>query len=75
MTQQPKTVIQNAITANLAALAQRLTDAADLARQAHDAMKEGEQNQAIGTIISFEQLLPEAAALFNAAIALHRNRL
>jgi len=74
MTQEPKTIIQNAIAANLAALAQRLTDAADLARQAHEAMRDGEQNQAIGTIISFEQLLPEAEALFNAAMALHRNR-
>jgi hypothetical protein len=74
MTNEPKTIIQNAITANLAALSQRLTDAADLAKKAHEAMAQGEQNQAIGTIIDFDRLLPEAQALYNAAIALHRNR-
>lgn len=75
MTKEPKTIIQNAITANLAALSQRLTEAAELAKQAHEAMVQGEQNQAIGTIIEFDRLLPEAQALYNAAIALHRNRI
>ncbi len=74
MTNEPKTIIQNAIAANLAALTQRLTEAAELAKQAHAAMTQGEQNQAIGTIIDFERTLPEAQALFNAAMALHRNR-
>jgi hypothetical protein len=75
MTNEPKTIIQNAITANLAALSQRLTEAAELAKQAHEAMAQGEQNQAIGTVIDFGRLLPEAQALYNAAIALHRNRI
>ena len=75
MTNEPKTIIQNAITANLAALSQCLTEAAELAKQAHEAMAQGEQNQAIGTIIDFDRLLPEAQALYNAAIALHRNRI
>jgi hypothetical protein len=75
MTDKPKTIIQNAIAANLAALSQRLTEAASLAEQAHAAMAQGEQNQAIGTVIDFDRLLPEAQALYNAAIALHRNRI
>lgn len=71
---KPDPVIQNAIAANLAALTQRLSQAAELAGQAHDAMQAGEQNQAIGTILDFDRLLPEAQALYNAAIALHRGR-
>ena len=47
---------------------------AELAGQAHEAMQAGEQNQAIGTILDFDRLLPEAQALYNAAIALHRGR-
>lgn len=73
MTDKTKLVIQNAIAANLAALSQRLTEAAELAKQAHEAMTHGEQNQAIGTIIDFDRTLPEAQALYAAAIALHRN--
>ena len=67
------TVIEKAIGANLEALTHRLTQAADLAKQAHEAMEHGEKNQAIGTILEFERLIPEAQALFNAALALHRN--
>ncbi len=66
-------IYKNAIAANIAALAQRLSDAAALAEEATTAMEDGNQNQAIGTILEFEQLLPEAQALFNAAIALHRS--
>ncbi len=73
MTDKPKTVIQNAIAANLAALSQRLTEAAHLAEEARAAMAQGEQNQAIGTILDFDRTLPEAQALYAAAIALHRN--
>lgn len=71
---KPDPVIQSAIAANLAALTQRLSQAAELAGQAHEAMQAGEQNQAIGTILDFDLLLPEAQALYNAAIALHRGR-
>jgi len=71
---KPDPIIQNAIAANLAALTQRLSQAAELAGQAHEAMQAGEQNQAIGTILDFDRLLPEAQALYNAAIALHRGR-
>ena len=74
MTDKSKNTIQNAIAANLAALSQRLTEAAALAEQAHAAMAQGEQNQAIGTIIDFDRLLPETQALYAAAMALHRGR-
>lgn len=74
MTNEPKNIIQSAITANLTALTQRLTEAAELAKQASEAMAQGEQNQAIGTILDFDRVLPEAQALYNAAMALHRGR-
>jgi hypothetical protein len=73
MPKENKTVIHKAIAANLNALSQRLSQAATLAEEAHEAMEKGEQNQAIGTVLEFERLLPEAQALFNAAMALHRN--
>jgi len=74
MTNEPKNIIQSAIAANLTALTQRLTEAAELAKQASEAMAQGEQNQAIGTILDFDRVLPEAQALYNAAMALHRGR-
>ncbi len=74
MTPESKNIIQNAIAANLAALTERLTQAAELAKEAHAAMADGNQNRAIGTIIDFDRLLPETQALYNAAIALHRGQ-
>jgi hypothetical protein len=74
MTSEPKNIIQSAIAANLAALTQRLTEAAILAKEASAAMAKGEQNQAIGTILDFDRMLPEAQALYNAAMALHRGK-
>jgi cellobiose-specific phosphotransferase system component IIA len=70
---EPENIIKNAIAANLTALAQRLTHAAALANEAHEAMTNVNQNLAMGTVIEFERLLPEAQALYNAAVALHRN--
>jgi hypothetical protein len=64
--------IHTAIAANLAALSQRLSEAAGLAKEAQTAMQEGNQNLAIGTVLDFEKRLPEAQALFAAAMALHR---
>jgi F0F1-type ATP synthase membrane subunit c/vacuolar-type H+-ATPase subunit K len=74
MKTESKAIIQNAIAANLAALTQRLAQATALAKEAQEAMEQGEQNQAIGTILDFDRLLPETLALYNAAIALHRGR-
>ncbi|MDE2020227.1 MAG: hypothetical protein KGJ13_07830 [Patescibacteria group bacterium] len=73
MSKENKQVIHKAIAANLDALSQRLSQAALLAKEAHEAMEAGEQNQAIGTVLEFERLLPEAQALFRAALVLHRN--
>jgi len=73
MSKENKQIIHKAIAANLDALSQRLSQAAELAKEAHDAMEAGHQNQAIGTVLEFEQLLPEAQALFAAALVLHRN--
>jgi len=64
--------IQTAIAANLAALSERLGEAATLAKLAHEAMKDNNQKLAIGTVLDFEKRLPEAQALFAAAMALHR---
>lgn len=64
--------IQNAVTANIAALAECLHDAAKLAEEANSAMQDGKQNLAIGTIADFNNRLPEAQALYSAAIALHK---
>lgn len=75
MTEANASIIHNAIAANLAALTQRLTESAGLAKEASDAMAHGKQNQAIGTILGVEKQLAEAQALFNAAMALHRGTL
>jgi hypothetical protein len=73
MPKENKEIIHKAIAANLDALSQRLSQAAALANEAHKAMEAGEQNLAIGTVLEFERLLPEAQALFSAALVLHRN--
>ncbi|MDD3371536.1 MAG: hypothetical protein PHE27_06905 [Alphaproteobacteria bacterium] len=67
--------IQTAIAANLAALSERLSKAATLAKEAHEAMEQDNQNLAIGTVLDFEKRLPEAQALFAAAMALHRGNM
>jgi len=68
-----ESTIQKAIAANLAAMSERLAEAATLAKKAQEAMEQNNQNLAIGTVLSFKQRLPEAQALFNAAMALHRS--
>ena len=72
-TENYRTRTQIAIYANLDALSDRLARAAALAAEACVALENGEQNQAIGTILGFEKELPEMMALFNAALVLHRN--
>ncbi len=67
-------VYSTAIAANLGALAQHLTEAAELARQAQGTMERGRQSEAIGTVLALEKLLPEAQAFFKAALVLHLNR-
>ncbi|MDD3028827.1 MAG: hypothetical protein PHS57_00895 [Alphaproteobacteria bacterium] len=66
------TVTKTVIAANLDGLAQRLSEMAQLAKEASAAMQQGEQNQAIGTVLSFESQIPEIEALFKTAILMHR---
>jgi F0F1-type ATP synthase membrane subunit c/vacuolar-type H+-ATPase subunit K len=74
MSNKPETVIDAAIAANLAALAQRLEEATVVAREASSAMENRHRNLAIGTLLVIEEMLPEAQALFSAALALHRGQ-
>jgi hypothetical protein len=74
MTNTDKTsVIKTVITANLEGLAHRLSEMAKLAQEATEAMQQGEQNLAIGTVLGFESQIPEVEALFKTAILMHRN--
>jgi hypothetical protein len=63
---------KKAIAANIAALGDLLDTARLRASEASKAIAEGEQNQAIGTLIDIYQMLENALALYRAAIALHR---
>jgi hypothetical protein len=65
-------IIRTAIGANIAALGELLDTAQLRVSEASKAMNEGEQNQAIGTMIDMDQMLENALALYRAAIALHR---
>ena len=61
-----------AIKANLEVFAEGLREAADLAASAHNAMHDGQQNLAIGTVLPLEGDLPVYAGLLTAILALHR---
>lgn len=61
-----------AITANITALAQLLTRAAEVANEAAQAAEAGERNNAIGTIAQLDDLIAAAGALHGAALTLHR---
>ena len=65
-------VTKTVIAANIEGLAQRLTEMAELGKTATEAMNRGEQNLAIGTILSFENQIPEVEALFKTALLMHR---
>jgi len=65
-------IIKHAIGANIGALGDMLRSAVRRAEEAEDAIVQGEQNQAIGTILNLDEYLENALALYRAAIALHR---
>jgi hypothetical protein len=65
--------LNEAILANIEALHDRLREAVTRASEAHEAMRDGQRNRAIGTILEFEHTLPECEALFRTALLLHRN--
>lgn len=67
-----KTLRNAAILANLSALRMRLAGALERATDAENAIKLGEVNQAIGAAIGIDAMLQDAAALYAAALALHR---
>ena len=67
------TAIKNtAILANLYALRMTLAGALKRAEDAENAVKSGEINQAIGAVHGIDTMLQDAAALYAAALALHR---
>lgn len=67
-----RTACNPAITANLAALAEGLREAATLATSAHSAMHAGNRNLAVGTVLPLERDLPTYVGLLTAILALHR---
>jgi hypothetical protein len=70
-----RTLLNEAILANIAALHDRLAEALTRASEAREAMRNGQRNRAIGAILEFERTLPECEALFRTALLLHRSAL
>ena len=73
LTTIPATV-DGAILANIDILHLRLALARFRAADAVTAMRSGQRNLAIGTLIDLEQLLPEIDALYRTVMLLHRTR-
>jgi hypothetical protein len=73
LTTIPATV-DGAILANIDILHLRLAQARFRAADALTAMRSGQRNLAIGTLIDLEQLLPEIDALYRTVMLLHRTR-
>jgi hypothetical protein len=65
-------LIKKAIAANIEALGELLEKALTRTAEADAAIRQGEQNQAIGAMLDLDQDLEYALALYRAAIALHR---
>jgi len=63
-----------AIEANLAALNEVMTTAAERCAEAHELAESGECNGAIGALFDLGSVLDDAKALYGAALALHRTR-
>lgn len=66
-------IIKAALSANISALYIRLRDATMRTADARQAMDAGNQNLAIGTLLDFEDLLPEMQQLFSTIMLLHKN--
>lgn len=65
---------QDTIRSSIALMEERLQRASTLASMAHDAMKRGEQNLAIGTLLPVQQDFAELDALLKTVFLLHRSR-
>lgn len=63
---------KKAIAANIEALGEMLHTAIDRVAEADAAIRQDEQNQAIGAILDLDRKLEDALALYRAALALHR---
>jgi hypothetical protein len=63
-----------AIAANVEALNWLVREAAARTGEAHDYLRSGDRNAAIGTILDLDVMLTDAIALYRAAVALHRRR-
>lgn len=68
------TITQNAISALLAELDQRIIAASITTRAAIAAIATQKQNQCIGTLLPLEQDLDVALSLYRAILAIHRTR-
>ncbi|MGE0769776.1 MAG: hypothetical protein AB7L90_25335 [Hyphomicrobiaceae bacterium] len=65
---------QDTIRSSIALMEERLLRASTLASMAHDAMKRGEQNLAIGTLSPVQQDITDIDALMRTVVLLHRSR-
>ena len=68
---KPSNPIDLAILANISALQVIAASLNESILSAHAAMREGNKNLAIGNLLDLDRLLPEADALYRAAIVLH----
>jgi hypothetical protein len=66
------THIRDCIDANLVLLAERLSEAFITARDAQEAMDDGDRNRAIGTLLPLDEELRIAVALLQTIFTLHR---
>ena len=64
--------MKSAVAVNIEVLAEILSQAAARAKLAVQAIEDDKQNLAMGTILDFDQTLPAALSLYNAALLLHR---
>lgn len=63
---------QKAIAANIEALGEMLHTAIDRVAEADAAIRQGDQNQAIGAILDLHEYIETALILYRAALSLHR---
>lgn len=62
------------IQCSIALMEQRLLRASTLVSMAHDAIKSGEQNLAIGTLLPLQHDFAEVDALLRTVLLLHKTR-
>lgn len=72
MTTTDKTLILQAMTANISVMHQLLQDITATSQEGLKALQMGEQNLAIGTMHTLAERLDQARSLFAATISLHQ---